>query len=123
MPFSNKIAYSASSSSRTSYEAYCRQYIGREDGKSLAEVLGLWDEIWCGPSRSIERLLTHPHTTRILGDLVYFQGFGKSLLVLNSLQAMTDLFEKRASKYSHRPNIIFGRELIGMGQVTFGPPC
>ncbi|OCH91989.1 cytochrome P450 [Obba rivulosa] len=54
------------------------------------------------------------------GDLVYFQGLGQSMLVLNSLQAMTDLLEKRASKYSDRPIFIFGNELMGLNRyLTF----
>ncbi|OCH90216.1 cytochrome P450 [Obba rivulosa] len=43
-----------------------------------------------------------------------FQGFGKRILVLNSLQAMNDLFDKRANIYSNRPVSTFGGELMGM---------
>ncbi|EMD36023.1 hypothetical protein CERSUDRAFT_138759 [Gelatoporia subvermispora B] len=42
------------------------------------------------------------------------RGLGNKVLVLNSLQAVFDLLDKRSSKYSHRPDTIFGGELMGM---------
>ncbi|EMD35994.1 hypothetical protein CERSUDRAFT_52911 [Gelatoporia subvermispora B] len=51
------------------------------------------------------------------GDLVYFQGLGKSVLVVNSLKAILDLLEKRANNYSDRPVLIFGNDLIGMNRT------
>ncbi|OCH91968.1 cytochrome P450 [Obba rivulosa] len=51
------------------------------------------------------------------GDLVYLHGLGKSVLVLNSLKAITDLLEKRANKYSDRPVLVFGNDLIGMNRA------
>ncbi|OCH86919.1 cytochrome P450 [Obba rivulosa] len=56
------------------------------------------------------------------GDLVLFQGLGKNVLVLNSLQAINDLLEKRAPIYSHRPVSVFGGELLGLNDtVVFLP--
>ncbi|EMD36016.1 hypothetical protein CERSUDRAFT_52754 [Gelatoporia subvermispora B] len=51
------------------------------------------------------------------GDLVYFRGLGKSVLVINSLKAMTDLLEKRANIYSGRPHLVFGHELMGLDRI------
>ncbi|OCH91964.1 cytochrome P450 [Obba rivulosa] len=51
------------------------------------------------------------------GNLVYFHGFGKSVLVINSLEAMNDLLDKRANKYSDRPMLIFGSELVGLNRT------
>ncbi|EMD36018.1 hypothetical protein CERSUDRAFT_115946 [Gelatoporia subvermispora B] len=51
------------------------------------------------------------------GDLVYFQGLGKSVLVINSLKAMTDLLEKRANIYSGRPHLVFAHELMGLDRI------
>ncbi|EMD35958.1 hypothetical protein CERSUDRAFT_53073 [Gelatoporia subvermispora B] len=41
------------------------------------------------------------------GDLVMFRGLGKNVLVLNSLRAINDLFDKRAANYSNRPTVVF----------------
>ena len=38
-----------------------------------------------------------------LGDIVYLKVFNRSLVVLNSHQAVIDLFEKRSTCYSNRP--------------------
>jgi len=45
------------------------------------------------------------------------QGLGSKILVLNSLQAMTDLFDERASTYSNRPNFVFAGELMGLNET------
>ncbi|EMD36022.1 hypothetical protein CERSUDRAFT_96245 [Gelatoporia subvermispora B] len=47
-----------------------------------------------------------------------FYGFGSKILVLNSLQAMNDLLDKRGSTFSHRPHSVFGGELMGMKDGT-----
>ncbi|KAJ8482310.1 hypothetical protein ONZ51_g5439 [Trametes cubensis] len=51
----------------------------------------------------------------IYGDLVYFHGLGNSILVLNSLEAITDLFEKKASTYSDRPWFTVSMPLLPYG--------
>ncbi|EMD36008.1 hypothetical protein CERSUDRAFT_96232 [Gelatoporia subvermispora B] len=48
--------------------------------------------------------LKFTHYKQKYGDLVYYKGLGKSILVVNDLQTMTDLFDKRASK---RANCVF----------------
>ncbi|OCH92010.1 cytochrome P450 [Obba rivulosa] len=56
------------------------------------------------------------------GDLVMLQGLGSKILVLNSLEAMNELFDKRANNYSTRPNFVFAGELMGLNQtVTMMP--
>ncbi|KDQ61306.1 hypothetical protein JAAARDRAFT_152482 [Jaapia argillacea MUCL 33604] len=50
------------------------------------------------------------------GDLVYFHGLGTRILVLNSMKAINDLFDKRAHIYSHRPVFTVVGELMGLGQ-------
>ncbi|OCH91997.1 cytochrome P450 [Obba rivulosa] len=56
------------------------------------------------------------------GDLVMLQGLGNRVLVLNSIEAMNDLFDKRASNYSNRPNFVVAGELMGLNQtMTFTP--
>lgn len=46
-------------------------------------------------------LLTTPLSCK--GDLIYVQIFGNPILVLNSAEAIHDLFEKRGTIYSSRP--------------------
>ncbi|EMD35960.1 hypothetical protein CERSUDRAFT_115908 [Gelatoporia subvermispora B] len=56
------------------------------------------------------------------GDLVMFKGLGNHALVLNSLQAMNDLLDKRGNNNSHRPISIYGGELLGLNEsVVFLP--
>ncbi|KAI0746389.1 cytochrome P450 [Daedaleopsis nitida] len=49
------------------------------------------------------------------GDLVFFHGFGTRVLVLNSMNAINDLLEKRSRIYSDRPVYTVACELIGLG--------
>ncbi|KAL0959324.1 hypothetical protein HGRIS_014585 [Hohenbuehelia grisea] len=50
------------------------------------------------------------------GDLIFFHGLGNSILVLNSLKAINDLFDKRGNNYSNRPSFTVVGELMGLGQ-------
>ncbi|EMD35959.1 hypothetical protein CERSUDRAFT_115906 [Gelatoporia subvermispora B] len=50
------------------------------------------------------------------GDLTMFKGLGNHALVLNSLQAMNDLLDKRGSNNSHRPISVYGGELLGQNE-------
>ncbi|KAI0312385.1 cytochrome P450 [Amylostereum chailletii] len=49
------------------------------------------------------------------GDVVYLSIFGKSVLLLNSQKAATDLLTRRAENYSERPRFIVGSELLTGG--------
>ena len=37
------------------------------------------------------------------GDIVYTYAMGQHIIILNSLKAVTDLFDKRSQIYSDRP--------------------
>ena len=41
--------------------------------------------------------------TTIIGDVVYLNVLGQSIVVLGSMQAARDLLDKRSSNYSDRP--------------------
>ena len=43
------------------------------------------------------------HAYTLLGDLIYFQTFGKDIVVINSASIAHDLLEKRSALYSCRP--------------------
>ncbi|EEB91337.1 hypothetical protein MPER_10316 [Moniliophthora perniciosa FA553] len=59
------------------------------------------------------------------GDVTYFHGLGYNVLVLNTMNSINDLLEKRADIYSHRPRFVLGGELMGLDQSTpllnYGP--
>jgi hypothetical protein len=38
--------------------------------------------------------------------VIYFGAFGRSIVVLNSVEAAVDLLEKRSSIYSDRPRFV-----------------
>ncbi|KIJ26835.1 hypothetical protein M422DRAFT_94779, partial [Sphaerobolus stellatus SS14] len=40
------------------------------------------------------------------GDIVYYRIFGQGVLMLGSLKRCHDLFDKRASIYSSRPQLV-----------------
>ncbi|PBK71179.1 cytochrome P450 [Armillaria solidipes] len=50
------------------------------------------------------------------GDVVYLRVFGRSILVLNSLEAITDLYEQKSSIYSDKSPRVMG-ELSGFGRI------
>ncbi|KAF8879326.1 cytochrome P450 [Gymnopilus junonius] len=50
------------------------------------------------------------------GDLIFFNGLGSTVLVLNSLDAINDLLDKRANISSDRPIFTVAGELMGLNQ-------
>nr|GAT46949.1 cytochrome P450 [Mycena chlorophos] len=59
---------------------------------------------------------TFEHWKACFGNVVYVEILGNKLVLLNSLQAVTDLFEKQGVIYSHRPEAIMVGELMGLDQ-------
>jgi hypothetical protein len=47
----------------------------------------------------------------IEGDVAYMEVFGQPIVILNSYRAVYDLFFKRASVYSDRPQLAVSGEL------------
>ena len=45
------------------------------------------------------------------GDVIYIHKLGNSMIVLNSAEAVNDLFEKRGALYSSRPRRVMVNEL------------
>ena len=48
--------------------------------------------------------------------MVYLNVLGQPIVIINSHQIAIDLFEKRSSKYSDRPRMVVGGEMIGWDQ-------
>ncbi|KAH7907412.1 cytochrome P450, partial [Hygrophoropsis aurantiaca] len=46
------------------------------------------------------------------GDVVYAEALGNGILILNTLESVTDLLEKRSSIYSDRPTLTMVGELM-----------
>ncbi|KAL4257795.1 cytochrome P450 family protein [Pleurotus pulmonarius] len=53
---------------------------------------------------------------KVYGDVMYLRVFGRNLLVISSLEAAIDLFEKRSAIYSDRPKRVMG-QLCGFGPL------
>ncbi len=58
--------------------------------------------------------LTYAEWARNYGDVFSFSVFGKTTIVLSSLEAVTELLEKRSSNYSDRPRMVFALILHGL---------
>jgi hypothetical protein len=41
-----------------------------------------------------------------VGDVIFFKALGRSIVVLNSVQAAVDLLDKRSAIYSDRPRFV-----------------
>ena len=50
-----------------------------------------------------------------IGDVVYLNALGKSVVVLNSQKAAADLLGRRARVYSDRPRFIVAAEILTGG--------
>lgn len=65
------------------------------------------------------------HCSSNEGDLVYFHGLGNNVLVLNSMEAIKDLLEKKSRIYSDRPIFTVVGTMMGLGQslplLPYGP--
>jgi hypothetical protein len=53
----------------------------------------------------------NPRPDMLIGDIIYLQVLGQSLVVLNSYTACKDLLEKRGGIYSSRPRFVLLSEL------------
>ncbi len=50
-------------------------------------------------------------SSRCTGDILHVQVLGQHIVVLNSLQSVRDLLEKRSSIYSDRPRFVLLSEM------------
>ncbi|KAJ7149461.1 cytochrome P450 [Mycena crocata] len=56
---------------------------------------------------------------RKYGSIVYMNIFGNSIVVLNTMDAIVDLLERRAGNYSHRPVFTMAGELMGLDNASY----
>ncbi|KAG6825741.1 hypothetical protein H0H92_002603, partial [Tricholoma furcatifolium] len=52
------------------------------------------------------------------GDVVYYHGLGNSILVLNSMESISDLLVKKGNTYSSRPYLVVACELMSLVEST-----
>ncbi|KLO06664.1 cytochrome P450 [Schizopora paradoxa] len=62
---------------------------------------------------------TYSEWSRKYGPVFQFRTFGRNFIVLNSVQAVTELLEKRSSIYSDRPMSWMLFDLVGRGKSVF----
>ncbi|KAI0634234.1 cytochrome P450 [Trametes polyzona] len=55
---------------------------------------------------------------KIYGDVVTMRIFNKPIILLNSAQAIVDLFEARSAIYSNRPHLTMACDLMGWGETV-----
>ncbi|KIK39059.1 hypothetical protein CY34DRAFT_89871 [Suillus luteus UH-Slu-Lm8-n1] len=58
---------------------------------------------------------------KLYGDLVYVQILGNKLLVLNDMESMRELLEKRSQKYSDRPSFVMAKYMGIENNLSFAP--
>ncbi|KAH7890614.1 cytochrome P450 [Phlebopus sp. FC_14] len=56
--------------------------------------------------------------SKTYGPLVYFRTFGREFIVVNTLKAALDLFEKRSLIYSTKPRLVMAGELVGKERTS-----
>ncbi|KIJ65811.1 hypothetical protein HYDPIDRAFT_38999 [Hydnomerulius pinastri MD-312] len=56
--------------------------------------------------------------SKTYGPLVYFRTFGREFIVVNTLKAALDLFEKRSLIYSTKPRLVMAGELVGKEKTS-----
>lgn len=83
-----------------------------------------WKEIY-GPSllHSLSCFPLSFHRQTYIGDLIYIRLLGNPLLVLNSIQAVNDLLDKRGHIYSSRPIRPMVVNLYAVPSNTPYPEC
>ncbi|KAG2116255.1 cytochrome P450 [Suillus cothurnatus] len=58
---------------------------------------------------------------KLYGDLVYVKVLGDNILILNDMESMRELFEKRSQKYSDRPSFLMAKYMGIENNLAFAP--
>ena len=75
----------------------------------MADLLRVVSAIWFEPI--LLEMGAIGTDTRYQGDIVHVKAFGKHFIIINSLEVVSDLLDKRSSKYSSRPRLPMVNEL------------
>ena len=81
-----------------------------------------WRKTYC---KSLIIIVDSPQivTKDISGDMIYLNVFGLHFVILNSLEVITDLFEKRSSNYSDRKQMTMFCELYVITSLSPQRTC
>lgn len=66
------------------------------------------------------RLHCSPLTRAFLGDVIHLRCLGRSMIVLDSAEAVNDLLDKRSSNYSSRPDFVVLKMLVNLIKSSIG---
>ncbi|KAH9040503.1 hypothetical protein EDB85DRAFT_142322 [Lactarius pseudohatsudake] len=77
----------------------------------IGNALELRDKLW----------LFHRDCKQKYEDMIYLNALGQPILVLNSLKAVAELFDRRGNIYSSRPRLIMAQEICA-GNLLFPLP-
>ncbi|KAG1717490.1 cytochrome P450 [Suillus lakei] len=58
---------------------------------------------------------------KLYGDLVYVNVLGNNLLILNDMESMRELLEKKSQKYSDRPSFVMAKYMGIENNLAFAP--
>lgn len=51
------------------------------------------------------------------GDIICVKALGNTMVILNSLEAITGLLDKRSNRFSYRPRLVMAGEVMGLDRV------
>ncbi|KAF4612693.1 hypothetical protein D9613_011775 [Agrocybe pediades] len=71
---------------------------------------------------SFEWITYHRWSKEVGSDIIYLNIAGKEIIVLNSLEVIDDLFDKRSTNYSSRPSLPMTVDLMGYDWLLFFMP-
>ena len=62
--------------------------------------------------------ITSSHRLKFsIGDIVSITALGHNMVILNTIENVTALLEKKSSIYSQRPELVVAGELMGLAKV------
>lgn len=56
-------------------------------------------------------------TIRYAGNIVHINALGTHVVMLNSMEHISNLFERKGATYSHRPSFTMAGEIVGFDRV------
>lgn len=100
--------------SRTNAFLHHRECASNPENRTVGVVWHLHErEIWLDPQPHVPVLFSL-HCQ--IGEISYLSVFGQPMIILNSLEAINEIFLKRSAIYSDRPKSIIAGEMYALAQ-------